>query len=550
MPPSGKSERSQSAQVARSAGVVSIAILSSRLTGLLREMVMAQKFGAGYAYDAYLLGFRIPNLTRDLFAEGALSSAFVPTFTSYLDEKKHEEAARLANLVGTVILVVVGAVVVLGSIFSPQIVLLLAPGYREVPGKFQLAVHLARVMFPFLLLISLSAQAMGVLNASNRFAVPATASTCFNITSVVLGLLLGFQLGPYIGISPIEGMAYGVLLGGLMQLLWQAPSLHRLGFTFRLDFRWNHPGLQQIFRLMIPAIVGNAAVQLNVMVNTNFASRISDPIRGADGPVSWLAYAFRFMQLPLGLFGVSFASAILPSVSRSAASGNLEEFRKTVSRSAGTVLLMTIPSSVGLILLGKPIIGAIFQGGRFQAYDTEQTALALACYAAGLAGYAATKIFNPAFYALADAKTPMFVSMFSVAANFMLAEFLVMGLHLGISGLALSTSIVALLGCMILFAILRRRVGGLDGRYLAGRFVRASAASLAMAIPVALATTYIAGHLGDSKRADFVNLAVCIPLGAAVFFAATSALRIDEIGVLRAAAKRRFFALRARISDK
>ncbi|HSU54876.1 MAG TPA: murein biosynthesis integral membrane protein MurJ, partial [Candidatus Dormibacteraeota bacterium] len=371
--PRKAAERSQSAQVARSAGVVSLAILSSRLTGLLREMVMAQKFGAGYAYDAYLLGFRLPNLTRDLFAEGALSSAFVPTFTAYLDQKKHDEAARLANLVGTVILVVVGSFVVLGSIFSPQIVLLLAPGYTEVPGKFQLAVHLTRVMFPFLLLVSLSAQAMGVLNANNQFGVPATASTCFNITSVALGLLLGFELGPYIGISPIEGMGYGVVLGGIMQLLWQVPSLRRFGFGFRLDFAWNHPGLHQIFRLMIPAIVGNAAVQLNVMVNTNFASRISDPIRGADGPVSWLAYAFRFMQLPLGLFGVSFASAILPSVSRSAASGNLEEFRKTVSQSAGTVLLMTVPSSVGLILLGKPIIGAIFQGGRFQTYDTQQT---------------------------------------------------------------------------------------------------------------------------------------------------------------------------------
>jgi putative peptidoglycan lipid II flippase len=513
-------------------------------------MVMAQKFGAGYAYDAYLLGFRIPNLTRDLFAEGALSSAFVPTFTTYLDQKKHDEAARLSNLVATVILVFVGSFVVLGSIFSSQLVLLLAPGFTQVPGKFQLAVHLTRVMFPFLLLVSLSAQAMGVLNASNQFGVPATASTCFNITSVGLGLLLGFVLGPRIGISPIEGMGYGVVLGGLMQLLWQVPSLRRFGFGFHLDFAWNHPGLHQIFRLMIPAIVGNAAVQLNVMVNTNFASRISDPVRGADGPVSWLAYAFRFMQLPLGLFGVSFASAILPSVSRSAASGNLEEFRKTVSRSAGTVLLMTVPSSVGLILLGKPIIGAIFQGGQFQTYDTQQTALALSCYAVGLAGYASTKIFNPAFYALADAKTPMYVSMLSVAANFVFAEFLVTEFHLGIAGLALSTSIVALSGCILLFARLRRRLGGLDGRYLTGRFLRVAAASLAMAIPVALATTYIARQFGESKRSDFLNLAVCIPLGAALFFGAATLLKIEEVSAIRRAIQHRLFRLRVKILNK
>jgi putative peptidoglycan lipid II flippase len=543
-------ERSQSAQVARSAGVVSLAILSSRITGLLREMIMAQKFGAGYAYDAYLLGFRIPNLTRDLFAEGALSAAFVPTFTSYVDQNKREEAARLANLVATAILVMVGSFVVIGSIFSPQLVLMMAPGYQQVPGKFQLAVHLTRVMFPFLLLISLSAQAMGILNACNQFGVPATASTCFNITSVVLGLLLGFGLGPYIGISPIEGMGYGVVLGGIMQLLWQFPSLRRLGYKFRLDFAWNHPGLHQIFRLMIPAIVGNAAVQLNVMVNTNFASRISDPIRGADGPVSWLAYAFRFMQLPLGLFGVSFASAILPSVSRSAASGNLEEFRKTVSRSTGTVLLMTVPSSIGLILLGKPIIGAIFQGGQFESYDTQQTALALSCYAVGLAGYASTKIFNPAFYALADARTPMLVSILSVAGNFALAELLVTGLNFGISGLALSTSTVALCGCLVLFAILRRRLGGLEGRYLTGRFLRVAAATLAMAVPVAVVTRYMATHFGDSKQADILNLAVSIPLGAVLFFAAAMLLKIDEVGAAGRALKRRLVGLRVRIADK
>jgi putative peptidoglycan lipid II flippase len=296
--------------------------------------------------------------------------------------------------------------------------------------------------------------------------------------------------------------------------------------------------------------VGNAAVQLNVMVNTNFASRISDPIRGADGPVSWLAYAFRFMQLPLGLFGVSFASAILPSVSRSAASGNLEEFRKTVSRSTGTVLLMTVPSSIGLILLGKPIIGAIFQGGQFESYDTQQTALALSCYAVGLAGYASTKIFNPAFYALADARTPMLVSILSVAGNFALAELLVTGLNFGISGLALSTSTVALCGCLVLFAILRRRLGGLEGRYLTGRFLRVAAATLAMAVPVAVVTRYMATHFGDSKQADILNLAVSIPLGAVLFFAAAMLLKIDEVGAAGRALKRRLLGLRVRIADK
>src|SRR6185312_1124027 len=410
-------KRSESAKVARSAGVVSIAIFLSRITGLIREMVMAQKFGAGLSYDAFLLGFRIPNLTRNLFAEGALSSAFVPIFAASLASGDRQAAERLSNLVGAAILMFVGFFCVAGIIFSPQLVWLLAPGYAQVPGKFELAVRMTRIMFPFLLLVALAAQAMGMLNACDKFGVPAMASTFFNLGSVILGLALGFWLGPRLGILPIEGMAYGVVLGGALQLAWQIPSLRRLGFRFRFEIDWHHPELQKIFRLMIPAIVGSAAVQINVLVNTNFASQISDPVRGADGPVSWLAYAFRFMQFPLGIFGVSFASAILPSVSRSVAANDYGEFRRTMSRSLGLIFLMTIPSSIGLILLGTPIIGAVFQGGRFQIYDTQQTAVALSCYSIGLVGYAATKVLNPAFYALTDAKTPMYVSLCSIGIN-------------------------------------------------------------------------------------------------------------------------------------
>ena len=281
---------------------------------------------------------------------------------------------------------------------------------------------MTRIMLPFLLLVALAAQAMGMLNANGQFGAPALAASCFNVGSVVLGLMFGFWLGPHIGISPIEGMAYGVLAGGVLQLSWQILHLRPAGFTFHFDFRWNHSGLQRIFRPMIPAILGNAAVQVNVMVNTNFASQILDPVRGADGPVSWLGYAFRFVQMPVGLFGVAFASAVLPSVSRSASAGNIEEFRTTLSHALGTIFLMTIPSSVGLIVLGRPMIGAVFQSGKFQIYDTHQTALALAFYSIGLAGYSAAKVLDPAFYALNDANTPMYISLLSICLNLMLSE--------------------------------------------------------------------------------------------------------------------------------
>jgi putative peptidoglycan lipid II flippase len=536
----GSAPGSPSAQVARSASVVSLAILTSRITGLVREMVMAQKFGAGYSYDAFLLGFRIPNLTRALFAEGALSSAFVPTFTSYLSKGDRAEAARLSNLVGTALIVIVGVFCLVGMLFSPQLVWMLAPGYATVPGKFELAVHMTRLMFPFLLLVALAAQAMGVLNSCDKFGVPALASTFFNIGSVCAGLMLGFWLGPSLHISPISGMAIGVVIGGALQLLWQVPSLNKAGFRFHLDFAWNHPGLRQIFRLMVPAIIGNAAIQVNVMVNTNFASRLTDPFRGQDGPVSWLGYAFRFMQLPLGIFGVSFASAILPSVSRSIAAANYEECRRTLSRSVGMVLLMSVPSSVGLALLGRPIIGAIFQSGKFQLYDTEQTALALSCYAIGLAGYAATKVLTPVFYALSDSKTPMYISLLSIVVNICAAEFLLTEFHLGISALALATSAVAIVACVVLFAVLRGRLGGIDGRYLLNRVLRICLASAMMAGPVWGVSHYLTLRLGYSRAADLVNLALSIPVGLLAFAVAAKLLGLGDSRLV-------FQALRTRL---
>ena len=510
--------------VARSAGIVSIAVFLSRITGLVREKVMAHYFGAGLIYDAFLLGFRIPNLTRDLFAEGALSSAFVPIFTQTLASEGRKKAAVLSNLVGTALIVVVGIACVLGVIFSAALVDLLAPGFHKEPGKFELAVHMTRIMFPFLLLVALAAQAMGVLNACNRFGVPALSSTFFNLGSVVFGVILGIWCGPQLGIDRITGMAIGVVLGGALQLLWQLPSLHREGFDFHFDFHWSHPGLQKIFRLMGPAILGNAAVQINVMVNTNFASRIP-----GNGPVSWLGFAFRFMQLPLGLFGVAIASATLPSISRSAGAGNMPEFRRTLSKSLGMVFLLTIPSSVGLIVLGRSIIGAIYQGGKFTTHDTQQTALALSCYAIGLAGYAALKVINPAFYALHDARTPMIVSLISILVNYATAATMLDAVRLGHAGLALSTSAVAIFGSVALFIILRNRIGGIHGRELVDSLWRISAASLAMGAVIWGTSSLVQGRLGHSALAHLVNLAVSIPVGLAVLYAACRLLRVSEV---------------------
>jgi putative peptidoglycan lipid II flippase len=510
--------------VVRSAGMVSVAMGMSRITGLLREIIMARLFGAGFVYDAFLLGFRIPNLTRDLFAEGALSSAFVPIFTQTLAQKGRKEAAILSNLVATALIIVVGLFCLIGIVFTPAWVDLLASGFHRVPGKFELAVKLTRIMFAFLLLVALAAQAMGVLNACNRFAVPALASTFFNIGSVTFGLLLGYLVGPRLGMEPITGMAIGVVLGGALQLVWQVPSLRAEGFRFHPAFNWNHPLLRKIFRLMGPAILGNAAVQINVLMITNFASRIP-----GNGPVSWLGYSFRFMQLPLGLFGVAIASATLPAISRSAGIGDFDEFRRTLSKSLGMVFLFTVPSSVGLIVLGRTMIGAIYQGGKFSSLDTDQTAVALSCYALGLAGYSALKVLNPAFYALHDARTPMFVSLLSIAVNYVTASLLFRHTDLGHAGLALSTAVVATFGGIALFVILRMRVGGIYGRNLLDSIWKIAAASAVMGVVVLLSSRGIEGWLGMGRLGRLIDLAASIPLGLLVFYAGCRFLRVSEL---------------------
>ena len=521
--------KTSSESVVRSAGIVSLAVALSRITGLVREKAMAYFFGAGAAYDAFLVAFRIPNLTRDLFAEGALSSAFVPVFTEYLQKGDRKQAAHLANLVATSLIFFVGAFCALGMIFAPQIVALFAQGFQANPVKFNNAVYMTRVMFPFLLVVALAALAMGILNACNRFAIPALSSTLFNLGSVACGLPIGYWLGPHVGITRIEGMAYGVLCGGFLQLIWQLPELWKLGFQFKPAFDATHEGFLRIIRMMGPAILGNAAVQINILISTRFASEIADPLRGTEGPVSWLGYAFRFMQLPLGIFGVAIGSATMTAISRFAAQKDYEQFRETVARSMGVVFLLTIPSSVGLVVLGRSIIGAIYESGRFVAYDTQQTGKALSFYAIGLAGYSALKILNPAFYALGDSRVPMLVSLASIIVNLGAVWTLINIFHWGHEGLALSTSVVALASFVALFWILRNRLDGIHGRRIVSSVVRISAASLIMGAAVYLSSRTLHDWLGTARLTHFVDIAVSLPVGLGVFYGACLMFQVPEL---------------------
>jgi putative peptidoglycan lipid II flippase len=331
-------------------------------------------------------------------------------------------------------------------------------------------------------------------------------------------------------------------------LIWQLPSLHRAGFRFRPEIDWSHPGMRRILLLMGPAILGNAAVQINVSVNNNLASRLG------DGPVSWLGYAFRLMQLPIGIFGYAIAAATLPAVSRSVANNDFDEFRRTLSRSLGMVFVLTVPSAVGLALLREPIVSAIYQMGEFTAFDTNQTARALACYAIGLVGYAAAKVINPAFYALHDARTPMLISAASVAINLAVVLTLLRGAGLGHAGLALATSAVAIFSAVALFTIMRNRIGGIYGRNLWRTFVRVTVASTIMGALVWASSSGIVYLLGKSKLARLIDLAVSIPVGLVVLYFCCRLLHVSELdAAIRAVAgplQRRLPFPRAKIANQ
>jgi putative peptidoglycan lipid II flippase len=521
------------AQLARRAGVVSAAVLASRVLGLVREQAFAVFFGAGRELDAFITAFRIPNLLRDLFAEGALSAAFVATFTQRLERDGEHAAWRLANLVVNALAVVVAVLTLVGMWLAPALVEAIAPGFAAIPGKVALTVHLTRIMFPFLLLVALAAVAMGVLNTRNVFGIPAAASAFFNLGSVVGGLgcaawlapgYLGSVLGggpppdPALAARAITGMAVGTLAGGLLQLAVQMPSLRGVGFRYRPLLDFADPGVRQVMRLMAPATIGAAAVQVNVFVNNNFASYLG------NGPVSWLNVAFRFMQLPIGLFGVALGTVTLTVVSRHGARGDHRALAATVGQALELVALLCLPAAAGLAVVGIPVIGVIYEHGRFTPFDTAAAAQALGGYAVGLAGYAGIKVLAPAFYALGDARTPMLVSVLSIAVNYGLNAVFVRRLGFGHLGLALATSAVALGNFALLYVFLRRRIGRIGGWSVVGRIAVATAVMAGVTWGIDVSLAGVVPGRGAARYA--LRLAATIPAAVAVFWGACRALGV------------------------
>lgn len=513
----------------RSSYVVAAAVLISRVLGLAREVVMSALFGGSRAYDAFLAAFRAPNLLRDLFAEGALSQAYVTVFSKTREKEGDEASWRLACKILTLTGLFMGSVALAGVLLAPQIMAVMTPGFS--PEEQAFATRLARILFPFIVLVSFAALVMGMLNARGIFFIPALSSSFFNVGTIVVGLGVGWWLDPEFGPAALGGVAVGVLAGGLFQWLVQVPSLHRQGFRFRPDFRFRDSGVARVIGLMIPAVIAGSAVQVNVVVNTAFASHLQ------EGSIVWLNNAFRLMQLPLGVFGVAVAVVALPELARLVARGAHVDFGKRIGSGLRLVFFLNVPSAVGLMVLAEPIMAVVYEHGRFSEFDRSMAAAGLRFYTAGLLGYSAIKVVQPAFYAIDRRYVPMFVAFLSIAVNASLNWFFIFRLGWDHRSLALSTAMVAGINFLLLYFLLRRFSGvSLEGGRLLRDLARIGGAAALMGGAGAGLWAVTADGFADwglMARATWTVLAVAGCGG--IYFALSLAMRLEEAAVVKRA---------------
>jgi putative peptidoglycan lipid II flippase len=453
----------------RRVGVFSVGTLLSRILGVARESVFAYLFGAGFTTDAFNVAFRIPNFLRDLFAESALSAAFVPAFVRSLHEEDRQRTWRFASNMFNTLALATGALSLLGIIFAPWLVKVIALGFADEPAKLQLTITLTRIMFPLLFFVALAAWAMGILNACGAFFVPAVAPAAFNVFSALVPLAAyGFLKTR--GIDPILGMAWGVTIGAVAQYLVQAPSLGRQGFRWTPVIDLRSPELRQVFRRWLPMILGFATWQINFLINTFLLTFLP------EGSVTWVNYAYRIQHLPAGLFGAAIGSVAIAEFSHQLARADVSQLKGRFRHSMALVSVLTLPAAVLLIALAVPVTRLIYQHGRFAAHDTMLTAQALALYCTGIWAAAATRNTAAGFYSSGDTRTPALVAIGVVGSNIIIN--LVLMRFIGFRSFPLAMSVTQLANFAILFLILRRRTGGLEGRYLTGITLRTLAAAL------------------------------------------------------------------------
>ncbi|MFH0855901.1 MAG: murein biosynthesis integral membrane protein MurJ [Candidatus Omnitrophota bacterium] len=503
----GKYLRHTHYALAKSAGVIGLATFISRLLGFLRDIVIARLFGVYVYAQAFVIAFRIPNLFRDLVGEGATNAAFVPVFSEYAARHTKEEFWELANVVLNILLVILMSITVLGIIFAPVIVRLIAPGFIASPEKLSATITLNRIIFPYILLISLSAYSMGLLNSLKHFAVPAFAPCLLNISIIVFALLYG---------EGIKGLALGVLAGGLLQLVVQIPVLYKKGFRLKFPRSLNHPAARTIGKLMLPRVLSSCIYQLNNFVDSIFGSLAW--IVG-EGGVAVLYFSYRIIQFPLGIFSNALSQAILPTFSTHALEDSSEKLKHTLSWGLRAVFFVMVPASVAFMVISKPIVSSLFGGGRFDNYSTTLTAGALFYYSLGLTAYGATKILQSCFFGLKDTVTPTKIAAISLVLN---VVFIVIFMYpLRIAGVALATSLSGIAAFFMLFYLLEKKIGDFGRKEIVVSFFRVLAASLCMG-----AVCYCAGQLTTNK---YLGLASSVFAGTFSYIVFCFIFRVSEM---------------------
>lgn len=514
---------SENSRVVKAAGVVGTATLLSRILGFIRDAVIAWYFGAGFSSDAFIAAFRIPNLLRRLVAEGSLSSAFIPVFTDLIVNKGRDEAFDMARsafrLLSLILIFIAGG----GILLAPFIVRVIAPGFGA--EKLSLTVGLTRLMFPYIFFIGMAALCMGILNVLGNFAIPALAPALLNIA--MIGSVLA--IAPILT-RPVAGLALGVLIGGVLQLALQLPALIRKGFRLREKTRWFHPGLKRVGTLIPPVILGGAVYQLNIVVGTLLGSLLP------EGSVTYLYFADRLVQFPLGIFAIAAATAVLPSLSRQAAARRIYELRNTFGFALRLVFFISIPAMVGLIVLREPIVAILFQRGEFDAVATQLTAQALLYYSLGLWAFSAVKIVTATFFALQDTRTPVRMAIISISANIILGVVLMKPLAHG--GLALATSLASILNLVLLSRALRIKLGSLGWGSIAKSACRTLLNSVAMGLAVWATSRALLPVENRTLTAMLVGVIASIAVGLGVFGIISYVTRSQELHYVLAEARK------------
>lgn len=519
----------------RSAGILSLFTVVSRLTGFVRDVLLANVFGTGFAAQAFFVAFKIPNMFRDVMGEGAGNAAFVPVFCEELAKKSRADFNRLVNSLMMFLLAISAAIAVLGIVFSPIVVRLMAPGFSGEPLKFHLTVALNRILFPYLILATLSAFLMSVANSLKSFAVPASSSTVFNVVLILAMVVIGL---PSLHASPSSAVylvSVAVFLAGVVQVAVQFPSLWKKGINFKRegfhkDFFRQEP-VRKIGRLIFPRVLGTSIYQMNVFVDTIFAS-LSFFV--GDGAIAAIYYANRIIQFPFSVFGVSLSNAALPTMAADSANNDMEKFKATLVFSFKTAFLCIIPLIAGILVFASPLVRAIFERGHFDAYSSFITTQAVFFYCLGLLGYVGVRLFSHAFYALQDTATPVKTSGLALLSNVVLNSVFVFLFRMGISGLALASSISAIMNFQLLYHFMKKRTGFKFDGAVDRVVIKSMIASLVMVVFLLLAFGGV-----FTRRPSLTKMAYVVLCGALSYGVLLWILKVEEVTKLLAWLKKR-----------